>query len=184
MQHLFYNMNVACRYLDELKHSDGRPLWPSPAYPGLMGNVLPEFLSFSGHPFPKPPTSPDQPFPDLIQTHAYLRKFAESLFTTGKIRLHTEVVGVDQIGPDGGWKVAMKDWSDQGKGREFEEIWDAVVIATAWYDNPKWPETEGLEEVRKKGIAKHAKVWEGPDEFKGKVCLAFLPELSMISIMS
>lgn len=160
-------------YLDELKHIDtvnGRPRWPSPAYPGLMGNVLPKYLTFSGHPFPTPPSSPEQPFPDLIQTHAYLSKFAEPLFATGKIRLHTEVVGVDEIGPDGGWKVVMKDWSDQGKGREFDEIWDAVVIATAWYDNPNWPETEGLEELRKKEIAKHAKIWEGPDAFIGNRC--------------
>jgi cation diffusion facilitator CzcD-associated flavoprotein CzcO len=134
-----------------------------------MGNVLPEFLSFSGHPFPPPPTSPDQPFPDLIQTQSYLRKFAEPLFTTGKIRLNTEVVAVEQIGPDGGWKVVLKDWTDQGKGREIEERWDAVVVATAWYDNPNWPETEGLEELRRKGIAKHAKIWDGPEEFKGKV---------------
>jgi cation diffusion facilitator CzcD-associated flavoprotein CzcO len=65
----------------------------------------------------------------------------------------------------------MNDWSSQGNGREIVEEWDAVVIATAWYDNPNWPETEGLEELRKKGIAKHAKVWKGPDGFKGKVRL-------------
>src|ERR1700734_3625808 len=127
---LMYNF-FACRYLDELNEIDAinaRPCWPSPAYPGLMGNVLPEFLSFSGHPFPPPPTSPDQPFPDLIQTQSYLRKFAEPLFATGKIRLNTEVVAVDQIGPDGGWKVVLKDWTDQGKGRETEERWDAVVV--------------------------------------------------------
>lgn len=138
-----------------------------------MGNVLPQFLSFSGHPFPTLPSSPHQPFPDLNQTHAYLRQFAEPLFATGKIRLNTEVVAVDEIGSttatNGGWKVVMRDWSDQGEGREIVEEWDAVVIATAWYDNPNWPETEGLEEVREKGIAKHAKVWLGPDEFKGKV---------------
>lgn len=141
-----------------------------------MGNVLPHFCTFSGYPFPPPPTSPDQPFPDLIQTQAYLQKFAEPLFATGKIRLNTEVVAVDEVGPDhgGGWKVLLKDWNNDRNGKEVEEKWDAVVIATAWYDNPKWPETEGLEEIRKKGIALHARTWGGPDAanaFKGKVCL-------------
>jgi cation diffusion facilitator CzcD-associated flavoprotein CzcO len=135
----------------------------------MIGNVLPQFFTFSGHPFPSPPTSPDQPFPDLMETYTYLRKFAEPLFATGKIRLNTEVVAVDEIESGGGWKVVMKDWSEQGKGREIVENWDAVVVATAFYDNPNWPETEGLEETRKRGIAKHAQVWRGPNEFKGKV---------------
>ncbi|KAJ7069095.1 hypothetical protein C8F01DRAFT_976037 [Mycena amicta] len=27
------------------------PYWPTPAYPALVGNMLPEYLSFSHHPF-------------------------------------------------------------------------------------------------------------------------------------
>ena len=38
-----------------------------------------------------------------------------------------------------------------------------------WYDNPVWPDTEGLEELRKRGLARHAKWWRGPEGCEGKV---------------
>jgi cation diffusion facilitator CzcD-associated flavoprotein CzcO len=142
-----------------------------------MGNVLPRFLSFSGNPFPAPPSAPTQPFPDLVQTQAYLFEFSRPL--RGSIRLNIEVVGVDEVEGEGaGWKVVMKDWSTEGGGKEITEHWDAVVIATAWYDNPKWPDTQGLEGLREAGIARHAREWMGAgrrygEEFVGKVCFVF-----------
>ena len=63
----------------------------------------------------------------------------------------------------------MKDWNAGGK--DIEENWDAVVVATAFYDNLNWPETEGLEQLREKGIAIHSKFYEGPNEYEGKVSL-------------
>lgn len=156
-------------YLDTPNNTlDGRPRWPSPAYPGLMGNVLPKFLSFSGAPFPPPETFPDQPFPDLLQTYQYLKKFAEPLLKTGKVRLDTEVVSVEELPAGKGWKVDLKYHTPEGV-EESTEIWDAVVIATAWYDNPNWPDTPGLDEARAKGVAKHAKEWDGPTGFEGQV---------------
>jgi hypothetical protein len=75
------------------------PRWPSPAYSGLTGNVLPRFLSFSGNPFPAPSSAPKQPFPDLVQTQAYLLEFSRPL--RASIRLNIEVVGVDEIEGEG-----------------------------------------------------------------------------------
>lgn len=145
--------------------------WPSPAYPGLMGNVLPKFLSFSRHPaFPPPSTSPSQPFPSLAQTYAYLKDFAQPLLAAGKIRLNTEVLRVEELPLNEGWHVSVKEWGPEKQGSKRQEKWDAVVIATAWYDSPRWPDTPGLDDVRKAGLAVHAKVWEGPNVFKGKVC--------------
>lgn len=160
---------------DDENHKSGRPRWPSPAYHGLMGNVLPPYLSFSGHPFPPPPSAPEQPFPDLIQTYQYLLAFAEPL--RAHIRLNTEVVRVDELENGEGWEVALRDWSANDVGREMVEKWDAVIIATAWYDNPKWPDTPGLEALKEAGIAKHAKEWKGPDgvrAYSGKVSLCSL----------
>lgn len=171
-------------YLDSPK-DDGRTRWPSPAYPGLMGNVLPRFLSFSGLPFPPPPSSPDQPFPSLLQTYEYLRKFAEPLFKTGKIRLNTEVARVEELKEGAGWKVDLKYRKDGSSVEELAEVWDAVIIATAYYDNPTWPDTEGLDEARQKGIAKHAKVWDGPIGFEGKVsALVLTPRPEIIKVCS
>ena len=135
----------------------------------MIGNVLPEFLSFSNHPFPT--RSPTQPFPTLTETHDYLHAVAEPFVAQGKIRLNTEVTSVDELELGRGWKVSLKDWSDEGKGKVIEEVWDAVVVANGWSDNPVWPETEGLEALKEKGLAKHAKWWRGPSGYEGKVRL-------------
>lgn len=148
------------------------PRWPSPAYPGLIGNFLPEFLSYSHYPFPKPPRA-HQPFPTLVETHRYLKDFAEPLISSGSVRLNTEVCAVEELPGGLGWRVRMRDWRPGQDGRVFEELWDAVVVANGWYDTPVWPQTPGLEKITALGLAKHAKVYRGPKGYEGKVC--FVP---------
>ncbi|KAF8977886.1 hypothetical protein BDQ17DRAFT_1449904, partial [Cyathus striatus] len=153
------------------------PRWPSPAYQNLTGNVLPTFLSFSSYPpFPTPPNSPNQPFPTLQETHEYLRMFAAPFVASGKIKLNTEVVRVEELPPveggdTGGWKVILRDWGNDKQGEEREEHWDAVAVAVGWYDNPVWPSTPGLDILRDKGVAKHAKEWRGAKGYEGKKIL-------------
>ncbi|KAH9475741.1 Calcium/calmodulin-dependent protein kinase [Psilocybe cubensis] len=157
-------------YYDDPSHSASNvPRWPSPAYQGLVGNVLPEFLSFSGHPFPDPPSSPHQPFPTLKETHEYLQDFASPYIKSGAIKLNREVLRVDELPNRQGWRVISRDWNTGGE--EKAEIWDAVVVAVGWYDNPVWPDTEGLEHLKRRGLAKHAKWWRGPQGFEGKKAL-------------
>ncbi|KAF8659935.1 hypothetical protein AX16_001671 [Volvariella volvacea WC 439] len=157
-----------------------RPRWPSPAYPGLIGNVLSQYLSYSDFPFP-PPDNPDQPFPTLSETHRYLQDFAKPFIEKGSIRLNVEVVSVTELGPESGaaeregeddrsygWKVVLKDWNDGQGGKVVEEIWDGVVIANGWYDTPAWPDTPGLDELRKRDLARHAKWWRSPRGYEGK----------------
>jgi cation diffusion facilitator CzcD-associated flavoprotein CzcO len=79
----------------------------------MIRNVLPEFLSFSNHPFPT--RSPTQPFPTLTKTHDYFHAVAEPFVAQGKIWLNTEVTSVDELELGGSWKVSLKDWSDDGK---------------------------------------------------------------------
>ena len=43
------------------------------------------------------------------------------------------------------------------------------MVAIGLYDNPVWPETDELEEVRKRGLARHAKWWRRPEGCEGKV---------------
>ncbi len=151
-----------------LEDPDGgqNPSWPSPAYPGMVGNVLPDFLYFSEHPFPKP-DRPHQPFPTLSETQEYLKRFAKPYLDNGSIRLNTEVITVDELPNWSGWKVVMKDWNSGGV--EVEEVWDAVVIAVGWFDNPVWPPLLGLENLQKQGLAIHGKSWNRPSGFQGKV---------------
>ncbi|KIK97591.1 hypothetical protein PAXRUDRAFT_136001 [Paxillus rubicundulus Ve08.2h10] len=142
--------------------------WASPAYPGLIGNVLPEFLSFSGQPFP-PPRSGQQ-FPELLETYEYLNAFARPLFERGKIRLNHEVTRVDEVeeADGGGWRVVMTDWTAGESGVRKEEMWDAVVVTTVWFDNAYYPNVEGLDTIKETGRVRHAKTWRGPSGYEGK----------------
>ncbi|THU81419.1 FAD/NAD(P)-binding domain-containing protein [Dendrothele bispora CBS 962.96] len=144
-----------------------RPRWPSPAYPGLVGDVLPEFLSFSGHPFPRPSTSPEEPFPSLSETQEYLQAFAKPFVDNGSIRLNMEVSRVEELPNEAGWRVVMKDWND-GLGEEREERWDAVAVCIGCHDNASWPDIDGLDALRHKGLALHAKSWRGAEGFEKK----------------
>ncbi|KAJ7351181.1 hypothetical protein DFH08DRAFT_859817 [Mycena albidolilacea] len=145
-----------------------RPFWTSPAYPALVGNVLAEYLSFSHHPFPEP-ESKIHPYPSLADTYAYLRRFAAPFLASGQIRLSTEVVWVDELPGSSGWSVTTRDWGAGKDGKVHVEAWDAVVVATSWYDFPSWPEsTPGLGEARAAGLATHAQTWHGPVGYDGK----------------
>ncbi|KII87413.1 hypothetical protein PLICRDRAFT_43046 [Plicaturopsis crispa FD-325 SS-3] len=150
---------------DASRSKSRRPRWPSPAYPNLIGNVLPRFLSFSEYPFPPPPGSPRQPYPTLVETHAYLKAFAAPL--QSHIKLNTEVASVDET-EGGRWSVVLREWSEAGEASEREETWDAVVLAIADYDFPKWPTVDGLQDLREKGLATHAQLWRGPRPYEGK----------------
>ncbi|KAJ7726438.1 hypothetical protein DFH07DRAFT_931073 [Mycena maculata] len=156
-------------YLEDLPKLDTprtRPFWPSPAYPGLVGNVLAEYLSFSHHPFPEP-TSTIHPYPTLVDTFQYLRRFAAPYAKS--IRLSTEVVWVDELPESRGWSVTTRDWRAGKDGEQSVEMWDAVVVATSWYDHPSWPQdTPGLADARAAGLATHAQTWHGPAGYEGK----------------
>ena len=64
--------------------------------------------------------------------------------------------------------MSYKDWNTS-YGKELEEEWDAVAIAVGWYDHPVWPHTEGLENLKAIGLAKHAKWYRGSVGYEGKV---------------
>jgi cation diffusion facilitator CzcD-associated flavoprotein CzcO len=136
---------------------------------------LAEYLSFAHHPFPEP-ESKIHPYPSLADTYAYLRRFAAPFLASGQIRLSTEVVWVDELPDARGWSVTTRDWRAGKDGAVRVEIWDAVVVATSWYDFPAWPEdTPGLAEARAAGLATHAQTWHGPVGYDGKVSLAMQP---------
>ncbi|KAF5344518.1 hypothetical protein D9757_014150 [Collybiopsis confluens] len=113
-----------------------------------------------------------QPFPTLIETYEYLRNFAKPYLSGGLVRLNSEVLRVEELPLNKGWKIRIRDWSacetNEGIPLDSEEIWDAVVVCAGYYDKPNWPNTEGLDAVRKRGLALHSKWWNGPDGYEGK----------------
>ncbi|KAJ7229127.1 hypothetical protein GGX14DRAFT_616918 [Mycena pura] len=92
--------------------------------------------------------------------------FSEMYLASGRIRLSTEVVWVDEFPDSRGWSVTTRDGKN---GAEAVQTWDAVIVATGWYDFPVWPEsTPGLAEARAAGLATHAQTWYGPGGYEGK----------------
>ena len=57
----------------------------------------------------------------------------------------------------GGWKVHLRNWKN-ANGKDCVETWDAVAVAVGWYDNPVLPDTYGLDVIKAKGCAIHAKL--------------------------
>ncbi|EIN09189.1 FAD/NAD(P)-binding domain-containing protein [Punctularia strigosozonata HHB-11173 SS5] len=141
--------------------------WPSPAYTNLRGNVLPRFLTYSGHPFP--PLAEGETFPSLLETHEYLASFAKPL--RPHIRCNIEVQGVWELPPTetnkpGGWRVNYRDWNRGGE--VVESHWDAVVVATGWYDWPVYPPVPGIKEAAKAGRVHHTRWYRGPAPYAHK----------------
>jgi len=66
-----------------------------------------------------------------------------------------------------GWSVFYKDWNDNGK--VVQEVWDAVVVAVGFYDIPVWPDTVGLESLKKNCLATHSRWYRGVEGYEGKV---------------
>ncbi len=150
----------------------GQPHWPSPAYLNLRGNVLPEFLEFSGQKF-QPPAN-GETFPSLAETHQYLRSFAEPY--RSRIRCGVEVLRVEELAQDAGWKVTLKHWTSSLTPPDAvsftptveERTFDRIVVAAGWYDTPYYPDAPGLQEARKAGHIHHCKHYRDSIAYRGK----------------
>jgi hypothetical protein len=143
--------------------------WVSPAYHGLVGNVLPPLLEFSALPIEKPSLGL---FPSMTETHQYLLDFAKPL--RSHIKTRREVKNVEPVFVDGmiqepvKWKVTSLDWSIGEEEKESIEEWDAIVVAPGINEHPYYPEgisgLEDLLEARSPTIM-HAKTYSGPLPF-------------------
>lgn len=149
-----------------LSHPRTAPRWPSPAYEGLVGNVLPPLLEFSAERFPKPKHGL---FPSMTETHEYLLKIGRPL--RSHIKTCMEVVGIKPVfraAEDlATWQVESIDWNHRGSGAHAIEEWDAIVVAAGAFDHPYWPDVPGLAALREKNshLVMHAKSYPGPRPF-------------------
>lgn len=143
--------------------------WVSPAYHGLVGNVLPPLLEFSAKPIEKPALGL---FPSMTETHQYLLDFAKPL--RSHISTHREVKNVEPVFVNGviqepvRWKVTSAECSAEGAERETTEEWDAVIVAPGINEHPYYPEgISGLKELleAKSSTIMHAKTYSGPLPF-------------------
>ncbi|SPO23016.1 related to FMO1 - flavin-containing monooxygenase [Ustilago trichophora] len=159
--------------LSPLFDPKGQPHWPSPAYLNLRGNVLPEFLEFSGKKFDPP--AHGETFPSLQETHQYLKGFAEPY--RRYIRCGVEVLRVQELAEDQGWQVTLKDWRsnvvEDGAGavsftpKVEVHKFDRVIVAAGWYDTPYYPDVPGIQEAKKAGHIHHCKHYRDSTPYVG-----------------
>lgn len=142
--------------------------WASPAYHGLVGNVLPPLLEFSAKPIDKPAHGL---FPSMVETHKYLLDFAAPM--RSHIKTHREVTNIQPVFVGGTihepvrWSVTSNDWSS-GEQVETTEEWDVVIVAPGINEHPYYPAgIQGLDELlnHKSQFIMHAKTYSGPLPF-------------------
>lgn len=163
--------------LSPLYDPKGQPHWPSPAYLNLRGNVLPEFLEFSGKKMSPPANG--ETFPSLQETHNYLKEFAEPYRSF--IKCGVEVLRVQELAGEKGWEVTLKHWNREdvgGEGRKGEgvsftpkletKVYDRVVVAAGWYDTPYYPDVPGIDSAKSAGHIHHCKHYRDSLPYVGK----------------
>ncbi|KAF9591768.1 hypothetical protein IFM89_007098, partial [Coptis chinensis] len=96
-------------------------------------------------------------FPGHEELLLYLKDFCEWFRLRDMIRFNTRVeyVGMLDFAKFGSdkWLVKSKDIRGQ---KVFEEVYDAVVVATGHYSQPRLPNIKGMDTWRRKQIHSHA----------------------------
>jgi cation diffusion facilitator CzcD-associated flavoprotein CzcO len=125
----------------------------------------------------------DTPF----RHHSVIRQYVENLFITkgygGLVEFGTTVERAVKD-EDGKWVLALRrtevDSVDGSKSDYWwEEVFDAVIVASGHYAVPYIPAIPGLKEFagRYPGSVEHTKHYRGPEKYIGKVCSRLIPLL-------
>ncbi|XP_052140232.1 flavin-containing monooxygenase FMO GS-OX-like 9 [Oryza glaberrima] len=97
----------------------------------------------------------------------YIREFCDVFGLMDAVRLDTTVVRVAMAPPrrDGSlrWTVRSRHNGDA----ETEEVFDAVVVATGHYSQPRLPSIDGMDKWRRRQLHSHS--YRVPDSFAGEV---------------
>ncbi|KAI0380769.1 FAD/NAD(P)-binding domain-containing protein [Hypomontagnella monticulosa] len=143
----------------------GVPLFPSPMYDDLHTNIPHTLMKYSDLGFPEG----CEIFPTREAVQEYLVEYAKDIrhlikFSTQvtDIRLRQDEQGRDQ------WDVSTTDLLS---GKETQETYDAVVVASGHYSTPYIPDgIEGIKEwnAAYPGVISHSKVYRNAEAFRGK----------------
>lgn len=106
-------------------------------------------------------------YPVHREMYCYLRDFCDAFGLLDAVRLNTRVLRVAMAMPTSStrqWEVRSVHLGD---GNEKEEVFDAVVVATGHYSQPKLPNIKGMDEWRRKQM--HSHWYRTPEPFRGEV---------------
>ncbi|KHN06665.1 Flavin-containing monooxygenase FMO GS-OX-like 9 [Glycine soja] len=128
-----------------------------------------EIMGFTDFPFLVKKGRDMRRFPSHTELLMYLRDFCEHFGLGEMIRFNTRVdyVGMLDYGVcsnDLKWVVRSEDKKSE---KTVEEVFDAVVVATGHYSQPRLPSIQGMDTWKRKQM--HSHIYRTPEPFRNEV---------------
>ncbi|KAI3884336.1 hypothetical protein MKX03_006814 [Papaver bracteatum] len=137
-----------------------------------------EIMGFSDFPFLIKKSRDMRRFPGHKELLLYLRDFVEWFKLRDMIRFNIKVEYVGMLdfvkfGKEK-WIVRSKDIKRDEKS--IEEVFDAIIVATGHYSQPRLPNIKGMDSWRRKQM--HSHIYRIPDPFRNEVVVVVGNSLS------
>uniref|UniRef100_K3ZZN9 Flavin-containing monooxygenase n=1 Tax=Setaria italica TaxID=4555 RepID=K3ZZN9_SETIT len=134
-----------------------------------------ECMGLSNFQFVPRPGRDARRFPGHREVYWYLKDFCAAFGLEDAVRLNTRVVRVAMAPPreacsgDLKWLVRSVHVEPNGSedGVAVEEVFDAVVVASGHYSQPRLPSIKGMESWRRRQLHTHS--YREPEPFRGEV---------------
>ncbi|KAB2000025.1 hypothetical protein ES319_D12G203400v1 [Gossypium barbadense] len=128
-----------------------------------------EIMGFTDFPFVSKKNRDTRRFPGHKELWLYLKDFCEYFGLKEMIRFNTRVEYVGMLdygvfGKDLKWVVNSKEKKGE---KRVEEVFDAVIVATGHYSQPRLPSIKGMDAWKRKQI--HSHVYRVPEPFRNEV---------------
>ncbi|XP_028753629.1 flavin-containing monooxygenase FMO GS-OX-like 9 [Neltuma alba] len=137
-----------------------------------------EIMGFTDFPFSVKKGRDMRRFPSHTELLQYLKDFCQSFRLREMIRFNTRVeyVGMLDYGvchDDLKWVVRSKE---KKTSKEVEEVFDAVVVATGHYSQPRLPSIKGMDSWKRKQM--HSHIYRSPEPFRNETVVVVGNSLS------
>ena len=165
--------------LDTPAKVNGSTVFPSPMYEGLETNIPHVLMKYSDD----DSLENDQLFPSHSSVLQYLQNYGADV--EHLVRFNTQVQSIQnlQVDKQEQWSVASQNLVSH---KSFEEVYDAIVIASGHYTIPYLPGIEGISDWNKwyPGSIVHSREYERPTDFAGKKVIVVGNSASGLDICS
>ncbi|CDO96261.1 unnamed protein product [Kluyveromyces dobzhanskii CBS 2104] len=140
-------------------HPEEKHVFQTAVYKYLDTNVPKTLMEYNGYKFPKGTPL----FPEREQVLDYIVNYSKPI--EKYVNFNTEIVGVSYEDATNEYTVKAQNLLDN---EIFEEKFDAVAVATGFYDLPFIPSRPGLKEWNDEypSSVTHAKDFDCPEDFK------------------
>jgi cation diffusion facilitator CzcD-associated flavoprotein CzcO len=158
---------------------------PGPCYFGLRNNVPTTLMRSTLLDWPKDTA----PFVSQDLLHKYILNLAAHTGVQQHIRFDTSVETVAKDAGSNKWFVRTRTFRKTGAGSEFlGRRWefDAAIVASGHYHEPKIPQVTGLKEWKQKfpQAVTHSKLYRSPEALRGKTVFIVGGGVSSLDIVT